>query len=84
VVLLVADTGAGIPPAIRDRIFDPFFTTKELGKGTGLRLPTVQAVVKRHGGFLNVYSEEGRGTEFKIYLPAHSAAVSGEAATLMT
>ena len=68
--LQVADSGTGIPAAIRERIFDPFFTTKDVGKGTGLGLPTVQAVVKSHGGFLNVHSEEGRGTEFTIYLPA--------------
>jgi len=70
-VITVADTGQGIPPSIIDRIFDPFFTTKKVGKGSGLGLSTVMGIVKSHGGFLNVYSEPGRGTAFKVYLPAN-------------
>ncbi len=70
VVTTVADTGTGIPPAIRDRIFEPFFTTKETGRGTGLGLSTTQAIVKSHGGAILLYSEVGRGSEFKVLLPA--------------
>jgi two-component system cell cycle sensor histidine kinase/response regulator CckA len=70
VVITIADSGVGILPHIINRIFEPFFTTKELGKGTGLGLSTALGIVKSHGGFINVYSEPARGTQFKIYLPA--------------
>jgi nitrogen-specific signal transduction histidine kinase/ActR/RegA family two-component response regulator len=70
VVLTVADTGMGMPPEILDKIFDPFFTTKDAGKGTGLGLSTSNAIVRSHGGFINVYSEPGRGSVFRVYLPA--------------
>ncbi|MGC3992260.1 MAG: response regulator [Chthoniobacteraceae bacterium] len=70
VVMEVADSGSGIPPEVLDRIFDPFFTTKEPGKGTGLGLATVRGIVKSHGGTMVVETEVGRGTTFKVYLPA--------------
>jgi PAS domain S-box-containing protein len=72
VKITVADTGTGISSEIRDRIFEPFFTTKETGKGTGLGLSTTMAIVKSHGGFINPYSEVGRGSKFEVYLPAQT------------
>lgn len=71
IVITISDTGTGIPPEIIDRIFDPFFTTKEIGKGTGLGLSTVVGIVKNHNGFVNVYSEVGKGSIFKVYLPSN-------------
>jgi PAS domain S-box-containing protein len=70
VIISVTDSGMGMAPGIIDKIFEPFFTTKDLSKGTGLGLSTVMAIVKSHDGFVNVYSEPGRGTTFKVYLPA--------------
>ncbi len=72
VVISVIDTGTGIPLELMDKIFDPFFTTKPVGQGTGLGLPTVLGIVESHGGFLHVDSEVGKGTTFKVYLPAAS------------
>jgi PAS domain S-box-containing protein len=70
ILLSVADNGTGIPEEIQDKVFEPFFTTKEIGKGTGLGLSTVFSIIKNHKGFIKLFSEMGKGTEFKIYLPA--------------
>jgi two-component system cell cycle sensor histidine kinase/response regulator CckA len=75
VILHVKDTGSGIPPEIINRIFDPFFTTKEPEKGTGLGLFSVLNIVKSHGGFIDVQSEIGKGTEFRVFLPAEEEQV---------
>src|SRR5687767_15031125 len=84
VMITVSDTGPGMPVEVQSRIFEPFFTTKEMTKGTGLGLSTALTIVKSHGGFINVYSELHKGTQFSLYLPALDSPRTAEAGALQT
>ncbi len=84
IMISVTDDGEGIPPAIVERIFEPFFTTKPEGSGTGLGLATVRQLVRAHGGFINLRSHPGEGTQFTVYLPASAEAADSLVSSVPT
>ena len=84
VMISVSDTGPGMSPEVQSRIFEPFFTTKEMTKGTGLGLSTAMTIVKSHGGFINVYSELHKGSQFTVYIPAVDAPGALDSTALRT
>ena len=84
VMITVGDTGPGMSPEVQSRIFEPFFTTKEMTKGTGLGLSTALTIVKSHGGFINVYSQLHKGSQFTLYLPAVDTPSGADSVALQT